>query len=260
MIKDNLFPVRGSNVPCHWQKRYATLSNRRRTVDCNMRPIPPFALMDRWLVRCSVPNTARLRLPYDDILDVLRGFLVVVPVDEDWYRSEYPDVVRFLAENRDESATSHFRKFGYFNGRHPFAEGWRGLRRPILFTGLKGGFNVVVTRRGLHIDIERDGFLELVRKLLAAVPVDETWYREHYPEAAEDLRSERVLSASDHYVRKGYFVGFLPFDVVVDDDWYIARYEHVRNGLAVGEAVSAKDHFMRIGYGEGCQPTQRAQP
>ena len=235
-------------------------TNRLQPVDCNMRPIPPFALMDRWLIRCSVPHTARLQLPYDDILDVLRGFLVVVPVDEDWYSSQYPDVVRFLAKVRGESATSHFRKFGYFDGRQPFAESWRDLPRPILFSRLKAGFNVVVTCRGLRVDIERDGFLELVRDFLRLVPVDETWYPETYPEAAEDIRSGNFLSASDHYIRKGYFEGFVPFDVDIDNDWYISRYAHVRNALAAGVAISAKDHFMRIGYGEGCQPTQRAQP
>jgi hypothetical protein len=222
--------------------------------------VPPFPLLDKWLLGCAVQGSTILQVPYDDILDVLRGFLAVVPVDEDWYKSEYPDILGFLARNRDESATSHFRKFGYFDGRHPFAEGWRGLLRPILFTGIKKTFKAVVTRDGLRVDIERAALLKIVHELLLLVRVDETWYPTAYPEAAEAISAGVFLSAGDHYVHQGYFEGFLPADVVVDDEWYVSHYPHARRAIECGVAISAKDHFIRIGYGEGCRPTQQGQP
>jgi hypothetical protein len=213
--------------------------------------------VDRWLTGCSVSGTSRLHLPYDDILDVLRGFLPAWPVHEDWYLAEHPEVRRFLLENPDETATSHFRKFGYFSGCHPFRNGWCDLRRPIGFERLKAGFDVIVTRAGLYVYIERNRFLVLIKKLLISVPVGEDWYCENYADADEAIRRGQFQSASDHYIRAGYFNGYLAEDPNVDEDWYIARYEHVRSGLACGEAVSAKDHFIRIGYGEGCLPSRR---
>jgi hypothetical protein len=224
-----------------------------------MRPVPPFALLDRWLSGCVVPGSARLHLPYDDILDVLRGFLAVWPVDEDWYLVEYPEVRRFLHESPEETATNHFRKFGYYNGYHPFADKWRNLRQPVRFDRLTQEFDVIVTRAGIHVDIGRNSFVGIVQSLLASVPVEEAWYRENYAQADRSLRRGDFTSASDHYAYQGYFVGFLPADPAVDDEWYVSRYRHVRNGLARGEAISAKDHFIRIGYGEGCQPNRNGQ-
>ena len=218
------------------------------------RCVPPFALMEQWLKKWTVPDTTRVRAPYDDVLDVLRAMLAIVPVDETWYLAEYPDVSAWVGRVKDESAASHFRKHGYFDGRQPFAEGWQGLQRPVPCKELTRHLRLSPGREGLVAQIERQDFLGMIQAMLRAVRVDDLWYRTTYPGAAADIRGGRYSTAAAHYAGAGYFEGWLPEDVQVDADWYVARYAHVRAGLAAGEATSAKDHFMRIGYGEGCQP------
>jgi hypothetical protein len=217
--------------------------------------IPPFALMDKWLAGCAVPGTTLVRPPYDDVLDVLRALVAIVPVDEPWYFAAYPAIVATLANMPGMTATTHFHKHGYFEKRRPFAAGWRGLRLPIPFTELKSRFRMVVGRGRLLAEIERDDFLDLVREMLGSVPVDEAWYQAMYPTANESIRYGRAATAAAHYVATGYFEGSLPADVDVDEGWYFARYEHVRNSLAIGSSISPKDHFLRIGYREGCRPS-----
>jgi hypothetical protein len=206
--------------------------------------------MDAW----AVPGSTHVRPPYDDVLDVVRAMIAVVPVDEDWYLAEYPTVARVVLRTPDETAAIHFRKHGYFEGRQPFAAGWRDLRQPVPFRELAKSFRLVVARGGLLADFDRNDFLDSIKTILALVSVDDEWYRKTYPGAADEVLSGRSSSAAEHYATTGYFQGLLPADVDVDDEWYVKRYSHVRVGLAEGVASSAKDHFMRIGYGEGCLP------
>jgi hypothetical protein len=189
------------------------------------------------------------------VLDIMRALVAVVPVNEDWYNTEYPSVVAYTAAT-GETAAVHFRKHGYFEGREPFPAGWKGRQRPTSFLALKTAFQPFATRGRLFVEIEREAFLDIVKTILRLVPVDEAWYRATYARALNTPASRQYRSAIDHYVERGYFEGFLPADIEVDEAWYVARYDHVRNGLARGVAVSAKDHFLRIGYGEGCQPVQ----
>ena len=218
------------------------------------RCVPPYALVDRWLTACSVPGTSRVRPSYDDLLDVLRALIAMVPVDEPWYLARYPDVAQWIAGVSDETATSHFHKHGYFNGRLPFADGWEGLCAPVQFTELTRRLRIFPAPGRLYAEIEREDFLDMLRALLRTVRVDEPWYLSAYPQAADQLGETGIRSAAEHYVTRGYFEGWLPADVAVDPDWYVSRYQHVRNGLTQGIAMSARDHFFRIGYGEGCQP------
>ncbi len=211
--------------------------------------------MDRWLRSCTVSGSSRLRCAYDDVLDVMRELIAVVPVDEEWYLAEYPSITGYTAAT-GETAAVHFHKHGYFEGREPFAPGWNGHQGPTSFLQLKTAFRPFPARGRLFVEIEREAFLEIVKSILRLVPVDDAWYRETYARALRGPEARGYLSAFDHYVERGYFEGFLPADVAVDETWYVARYDHVRNGLASGVAVSAKDHFLRIGYGEGCRPAQ----
>jgi hypothetical protein len=220
-----------------------------------MECIPPFTMVQKWIAACAATDTTRLAPTYDDVLDVLKGLLAAIPVDEDWYKVKYPAVADFITRVGTETAASHFQKHGYFEGREPFEPGWRGLTRPVCFAELKADLNVNPCRGRLLVDIERVEFLGMVKKILRAVPVDDTWYRATYPATATLIDDGTFLSATDHYAEQGYFDGRLPFDVAVDDEWYASRYDHVRIGLERGVAKSAKDHFIRMGYSEGCRPT-----
>jgi hypothetical protein len=220
-----------------------------------MRYVPPCSVLEKWMARSVSADGVRLTPTYDDVLDVLRGFLQAIPVDEDWYKAEYPVIEGFLAHSPARTATSHFQKHGYFEGRKPFAPGWRGLTAPVPFAQLATRLRIYPTRGHLQADIARDDFVDWIKIILTAVPVDEAWYRATYPHAAKVIDDGEFPSVTNHYAERGYFDGCLPFNVVVDEDWYVSRYEHVRTGLDRGLARSAQDHFMRMGYTEGCRPT-----
>jgi len=219
-----------------------------------MRYIPPFTVLKRWIAGCAVADSTRLMPTYDDVLDVLKKFLEAVPVDDDWYVLQYPAVGDFLARTPAESAASHFHKHGYFEGRKPFAPGWCGLTAPVPFAQSCISLRLTPTRGRLQADIARDDFLDLVKNILKAVPVDESWYRATYRNAAKAIDDGTFLSVAEHYAERGYFDGCLPFNMIVDEDWYVSRYNHVRTGLERGVATSVQDHFMRLGYNEGCRP------
>lgn len=220
-----------------------------------MQYVPSYGVLKRWMAQCTVAGSTRLEPTYDDVLDVLGGFLRAVPVNEDWYTAEYPAIRGFLAQTPTETPSSHFQKHGYFGGRKPFSPGWQGLVAPIPFTDLKTSLHIVPRRGRLLVDIGRDGFLILIKSILLAAPIDETWYRATYPMAAKAIDKVEFPSVTKHYVEHGYFDGMLPCNIVVDEEWYISRYHHVRTGLKRGVAKSAQDHFMRVGYNEGCRPT-----
>jgi len=202
----------------------------------------------------SADNTC-LTPPYDDVLDVLKALLVPIPVDGDWYKSEYPAVAEYLRHAPGETPNSHFSKHGYFEGRKPFAAGWQGLTELVPFSRLKTRLRVTPGHGRLRVCIERSDFLEIIKSLLVAAPIDVAWYRATYPAAAKSIDDGTFSSAADHYAQAGYFDGHLTQEMRVDTEWYLSRYEHVRTGLKRGHAKSAHDHFMRLGYQEGCRPT-----
>jgi hypothetical protein len=219
-----------------------------------MRYVPPFTTMEKWMAGCAVAGSTRLVVTYDDVLDILKGFLAAIPVDEVWYCAQYPAVADYVGRVAGETATTHFRKHGYFEGRKPFEPGWRGLTEPVRFTELTPCLGVSPRHGRLMIDIERDEFINVIKKVLKAVPVDEAWYFANYPKTAALIKNGTFSSGIEHYAELGYFHGQLPFDIAVDDGWYTSRYDHVRIGLERGVAGSAKDHFIRLGYSEGCRP------
>jgi hypothetical protein len=231
------------------QRRFADL------IRFDMRYIPPCSVLEKWMAGAAAADSARLSPTYDDVLDVLKGFLQAVPVDEDWYTAEYPGILAFLARSPDHTATSHFQKHGYFERREPFAPGWRGLTTPVPFAQLRTSLRISPTRGQLRADIARDDFIALIKAILLAVPLDEAWYRATHPKAGKAIEDGTFPSLVYHYAEQGYFDGCLPFDIEVDEEWYVSRYDHVRIGLQRGVAKSAQDHFLRIGYTEGCRPT-----
>jgi hypothetical protein len=219
--------------------------------------VPAFQMVRAWMDSCGGGTGTDLRPAYDDVLDVFRALLGGVPVDEDWYKGEYPAISESIARKTVESAAAHYRNHGHFEGRRPFAPGWRHLESPVPFCETQTRLAIAPARGRVFAHVEREVFVSLIKNIIRAVAVDAEWYCRAYPAASEMIRSGRFASASDHYVQVGYFEGKLPFEITVDEDWYISRYKHVRNGIALGRATSAKDHFLRIGYGEGCRPVPR---
>jgi hypothetical protein len=221
-----------------------------------MHHVPPYAALQRWMDCQALADSARLTPAYDDVLDVLSGYLRPVPVDEDWYRSEYPAVRSFLAHAPEHTVALHFQKHGYFERRLPFASGWQGRTAPPPFARLKAKMRLFPRRGQLRVGIECDAFLDWIKAILQAVPVDEAWYRATYPKAAREIDAGLFMSISDHYAGRGYFENCLPRDCAVDERWYLATYATARQARENGQIASAKEHFMRVGYAQGhrCMP------
>jgi hypothetical protein len=221
----------------------------------DMHCVPSYAVLSRWLAGYTEPGSTQMTLPYDDVLDVLKEYLRAAPVDENWYKAEYRAVADFLARSPAASASSHFLKQGYFEGRKPFARDWRGLTEPIAFSQVQSRLRIIPSHGRLNVEITHDEFCAIIKNIIVAVPVDQSWYRATYPDAAEAIDDEMFRSEAHHYAEVGYFEGCFPFEIAVDAEWYVSRYDHVRMGLQRGVVMSAQDHFTRVGYNEGCRPT-----
>jgi len=96
----------------------------------------------------------------------------------------------------------------------------------------------------------------LMSKFLASVPVDETWYLAQYPDLRDaHERGTLNLSPGEHYRRRGYLEGRLPFAPLVDEEAYKAKYPDVANDIKEGKLQSAYEHFVHCGYREDRDPT-----
>ena len=260
LIEDDISPSLHAGGACSTIFCYGLVANclskaQFDMISSEMRYVPPFALLNKLLDGCVVSDGGRLMLEYDAVLDVLKAFLRAVPVDGNWYQAEYPAIRDFLARMPLETPASHFQKHGYFEGRRPFSPGWRDLTEPVPFPRLKTSLRIIPARGRLSVEIARDDFFAIIKAVLIAVPVDETWYLATYRDVSKAIADGMFPSATHYYAERGYFAGHLPFDMAVDAEWYVSRYDHVRIGLERGVAKSPQDHFMRLGYNEGCRPT-----
>lgn len=98
--------------------------------------------------------------------------------------------------------------------------------------------------------------LDALRMVIRAVPVDEEWYRDTYPDVAAAIEAGSYRSARQHFIENGYLEGRRPSKPVVDADWYLREYPDVAEGIELGDFESAQDHFERHGYAEGRVPTE----
>ena len=105
-----------------------------------------------------------------------------------------------------------------------------------------------------RIEMTRNQLLSLIRNLLAAIPVDEGWYKTIYQDVEQAIQSGAVRSAKEHFVSDGYFEGRLPSKVVVDEKFYKSKYPDVAEGIDDGEINSAQEHFETHGFIEGRLP------
>ncbi len=123
------------------------------------------------------------------------------------------------------------------------------------FAAVRNSVRLLSSKGRIKVDLTYDEFLDLVKKLLFAVPIDETWYRTTYPDVDAAIRAGTYRSARQHFVEHGYFEGRRPFDIEVDEAAYLLRYPDVEESVKRGLVESARDHFIRHGYAEGRVPS-----
>ena len=219
-----------------------------------LRYIPAFAHLKSWLDRHGGEEAPVISCLYDDVLDVLKAVLTGVPVDEEWYRREYPAVAKAISHWGENPGRQHFPKHGYFEGLSPFYEKWRDLPVPPPFEAVAARLSITPKHGRLFASFRRDYLLDLISVILRSVPVEADWYFQTYPDAKAAVEAGEYQSASDHYSRSGYFLSYLHKSVTVDSEGYLNRYKQARNSINLGSSISAQDHFDRIGYLEGCRP------
>lgn len=84
-----------------------------------MRYIPPFSSLHENIVFADEEGKPWVKMTYDDFKGLLRKLLHAAEVDEEWYRSQYPDVDQAIRSGAVKSAHDHFVTSGYFEGRLP---------------------------------------------------------------------------------------------------------------------------------------------
>ncbi|MGE0418522.1 MAG: hypothetical protein AB7O80_17110 [Acetobacteraceae bacterium] len=117
--------------------------------------------------------------------------------------------------------------------------------------------NVTNIRGQSFVAMPHEEMRNMLRALLAQIPIDESWYLERYPDVATAIKSGKTKSAREHFVNSGYFEGRWPSPVAVDEEWYLATYPEVGRAVREGVVESAQRHFEQNGYKEGRRPWPR---
>lgn len=94
--------------------------------------------------------------------------------------------------------------------------------------------------------------LKLILHLIAAaLPFDDDFYREQYPDVDEAVKSGEVPSARTHFIQEGYLEGRLAVKPEVDERFYVDTYPDVAVAIQNQQIVSAYEHYIRYGHNEG---------
>jgi hypothetical protein len=75
----------------------------------------------------------------------------------------------------------------------------------------------------LMVNCSYENLVQLIRRLIAGVEVDEKWYLARYEDIKEAIETGSVASARAHFVNDGYFEGRVPFGIKVDEKYYLSR-------------------------------------
>ncbi len=165
--------------------------------------MPPHIAQLMPSLRVSRDGKVECRL--DDLRRLLFLAMHATPVDEDWYRRAYPDVIEAIESGQVASATEHYRRSGYLEGRFPFEptvdETWYLQRYPDVKAALRAG-------RSPMDHFIASGYSEGRQPMRPSV--DAGWYLRTYASARRDVDAGKAESAADHYLRTGYAQGMLP--------------------------------------------------
>lgn len=122
------------------------------------------------------------------------------------------------------------------------------------FETLKTLINLTTSRGKTRVDMPYEDLQTLIRTLLGALEVDESFYLTRYPDVAQGVQGGTIRSAREHFVDHGYFEGRLPYRIDVDEAWYRETHTDVAETILRGEYESGQDHFDGPGYPEGRLP------
>ena len=124
------------------------------------------------------------------------------------------------------------------------------------FTFLQQKYQITAASDRDSVNLTYQDFLEIARLFLRAVPVDEGWYLDEYPDVAEAIKAGQFKSPRHHFVENGYLEGRRPRPFEVDEAWYLAANPDVADGVRAGHIASALEHFASDGHAEGRLPSE----
>ena len=122
------------------------------------------------------------------------------------------------------------------------------------FELMKAFLTISNVKGELMVSCTYENMVQLLRRMIIGVEVDEAWYLERYPDIAEAISQGIVQSARLHFVNDGYFEGRMPFPIHVDERYYLAQNAGVSEFVRKGMLESGQQHFDENGYGEGRLP------
>src|ERR1700748_1329668 len=91
------------------------------------------------------------------------------------------------------------------------------------FEVLKSFLTISNVKGELMVSCSYENLLQMLRRVIAGIKVDERWYLERYPDIADAVDKGLVQSARLHFVNDGFFEGRLPFPIHVDERYYLSQ-------------------------------------
>jgi hypothetical protein len=122
------------------------------------------------------------------------------------------------------------------------------------FEALRSYLTLTTVKGEMMVSCSYENMVQLLRRLIAGVEVDEAWYLARYPDIAKAISQGRVRSPRLHFVNDGYFEGRLPFPIHVDEPYYLEQNPGVADYVRKGILESGQQHFDENGYAEGRLP------
>jgi hypothetical protein len=86
---------------------------------------------------------------------------------------------------------------------------------------------------GSQFDLRYDDLIDIIRRLIAALPVDSTWYLSPYPGVSAAVERRTFKSAAHHYVQHGYFEKNLPFESEGPGRRYPPTFQSIKGKLRI---------------------------
>ncbi len=113
---------------------------------------------------------------------------------------------------------------------------------------------IIPSQKTPYLAVDKAFLLAVMASSVAAIYVDEAWYIGHSPDVGEAIARGEFTSATDHYVKVGFYEHRMPYAIEVDDLWYLENYPDIAEAVANGVFSSGTAHFFRNGYREGRYP------
>jgi len=108
-----------------------------------MKYLIPFSKLKEAIKVVATNGRLKVDLSYEELVTLIKLLLTGIDVDEEFYRSTYPDVAEAIDLGTYRSAKQHFVENGYFEGRRPFAIAvdaeWYTANNPDVEEGIKLG-------------------------------------------------------------------------------------------------------------------------